>query len=177
MSNSAPADRIRTRHVVVMGVSGSGKSTVAQGIGEAMNLPFAEADRFHPQGNIDKMSQGIPLTDDDRYPWLRDLAAWMATQAQQGQSTVMACSALRRQYRDILRHGPPEVHFVHLAGDLEVIAQRMAARQDHFMPVSLLQSQFDTLEPLEADAAGVALELRHTPEELIDEAVAWLRER
>ena len=123
------------------------------------------------------MSQGIPLTDDDRYPWLRDLAAWMATQAQQGQSTVMACSALRRQYRDILRHGPPEVHFVHLAGDLEVIAQRMAARQDHFMPVSLLQSQFDTLEPLEADEAGVALDLRHTPEELIDEAVAWLRER
>ena len=106
MSNSGPADRSGSRHVVVMGVSGSGKSTVAQGIGEAMNLPFAEADRFHPQGNIDKMSQGIPLTDDDRYPWLRDLAAWMATQAQQGQSTVMACSALRRQYRDILRHGP-----------------------------------------------------------------------
>ncbi|GAA1791133.1 MAG: gluconokinase [Actinobacteria bacterium] len=172
-----PESRIRTRHVVVMGVSGCGKSTVAKGVAEAMNLPFAEADRFHPEENVAKMAAGIPLNDDDRYPWLRDLSAWMATQAAQGQSTTMACSALKREYRDILRAGPPELCFIHLNGPMEVIAERMAARTDHFMPVSLLASQFEALQPLEPDEVGVVLDLRKTPEELIDEAATWLRDR
>ena len=165
-----------TRHIVVMGVSGCGKSTVAEGVAEILDLPFAEADRFHPKSNIEKMSSSIPLTDEDRYPWLRELAAWMTEQSGEGRSTVMACSALRREYRDILRTGPPSVEFVHLHGPMEVIAARMAERE-HFMPGSLLQSQFDTLEDLEPDEDGVVLDLRKSAEELIDEAVAWLRAR
>ncbi|WP_345202433.1 gluconokinase [Fodinibacter luteus] len=167
----------RTRHIVVMGVSGSGKSTVAEGISTAMGLPFAEADRFHPEANIAKMSAGIPLTDADRWPWLSDLAAWMATQAREGQSTVMACSALRRAYRDVLRSGPPEVQFVHLDGPVELIAARMSARPDHFMPASLLASQVRTLEPLGADEDGVVLDLRHDPQTLVEQAVEWLAHR
>ena len=164
----------RTRHVVVMGVSGCGKSTVALGISHALGLPFAEADRFHSESNVAKMSAGTPLTDADRRPWLADLAAWMAAQAREGQSTVMACSALRRAYRDILRHGPPRVQFVHLDGPTELIAARMSARPDHFMPASLLESQVATLEPLEADEEGVVLDLREDPDTLVAEAVRWL---
>ena len=164
----------RTRHVVVMGVSGCGKSTVAVGISEAVGLPFAEADRFHPETNIAKMSAGTPLTDADRRPWLADLAAWMAAQAREGQSTVMACSALKRSYRDLLRHGPPEVQFVHLDGPAALIGARMSARPDHFMPASLLESQMATLEPLQPDEDGVTLDLRQDPETLVDEAVAWI---
>ncbi|MBR7744633.1 gluconokinase [Phycicoccus sp. BSK3Z-2] len=157
-----------------MGVSGCGKSTVAQGISDAVGLPFAEADRFHPETNIAKMSAGTPLTDADRRPWLAELAAWMAAQAREGQSTVMACSALRRSYRDILRHGPPQVQFVHLDGPADLIAARMSARPDHFMPPALLESQVATLEPLEPDEDGVVLDLRRDPETLVDEAVRWL---
>lgn len=166
-----------TLHVVVMGLSGCGKSTVAEGISTAMGLPFAEADRFHPAGNVAKMSAGIPLTDADRWPWLSDLSAWMAAQAAEGRSTVMACSALRRAYRDVLRSGPPAVQFVHLDGPVELIAARMSARADHFMPASLLASQMATLEPLEADEDGVVLDLRHDPDTLVEEAVAWLSGR
>lgn len=162
-----------TRHIVVMGVSGCGKSTVAQGIADRLGLVMGEADEFHPQANIDKMTAGTPLTDEDRWPWLRDLSAWMAAQAQEGRSTVVACSALRRAYRDVLREGPPSLILVHLAGPMEVIAQRMAARE-HFMPPSLLQSQFDTLEALEADQGGIVLDLGRPADDLIDEAVHWL---
>ncbi|MEO6791294.1 MAG: gluconokinase [Ornithinibacter sp.] len=171
-----PAAVPPTRHVIVMGVSGCGKSTIAVGIAEAMSLPFAEADRFHPEANVAKMAAGVPLTDEDRWPWLSDLSAWMASQADLGQSTVMACSALRRPYRDLLRSGPPSVDFVHLAGPMEVVEERMRAREGHFMPTSLLRSQFDTLEPLEADERGVVLDLRASPEDLVEQAVAWLTE-
>ncbi len=165
----------RTRHVIVMGVSGCGKSTVAAGVGAAMDLPFAEADRFHPAANIAKMEAGTPLVDADRWPWLGELSGWMAAQAREGHSTVMACSALRRSYRDLLRSGPPSLDFIHLDGPLEVISERMSGRAGHFMPVSLLQSQFDTLEPLGADESGVVLDVRRPPEALVAEAVAWLR--
>ena len=164
----------RTRHVVVMGVSGCGKSTVAQGISDALGLPFAEADRFHSPENVAKMAEGTPLDDNDRRPWLTELSAWMAAQAREGQSTVMACSALRRAYRDILRHGPPEVQFVHLDGPTELISARMSARPDHFMPASLLESQMAALEPLQPDEDGVVLDLRQSPDTLVDEAVRWL---
>lgn len=163
-----------TRHVIVMGVSGCGKSTIAVGIAEAMNLPFAEADRFHSEANVAKMAAGHPLTDSDRWPWLRDLSAWMASQADLGQSTVMACSALRRSYRDLLRSGPPSMDLIHLAGPIEVVEERMRAREGHFMPTSLLRSQYDTLEPLGPDERGVVLDLRDTPDHLVTRAVAWL---
>ena len=166
-----------TLHVVVMGVSGCGKSTVAEGISAAMGLPFAEADRFHPAGNVEKMRAGIPLTDEDRWPWLSELAAWMADRAAEGRSTVMACSALRRAHRDVLRSGPPQVHFVHLDGPAEVVVARMSTRAGHFMPASLLTSQVATLEPLEADEEGVVLDLRHDPDTLVAQAVAWLSRR
>ncbi len=163
-----------TRHVVVMGVSGSGKTTVATGIAAATGFTFAEADEFHPAANVAKMAAGQPLTDDDRWPWLAELATWMADRAAAGESTVMACSALRRSYRDVLRAGPPSVDFVLVDGSAQVIRQRMAAREGHYMPVSLLDSQIATLEPLQADESGVALDVALTPQELVRRAVEWL---
>jgi len=161
-----------TQHAVVMGVSGSGKSTIAVLIAERVDWVFADADSFHPPANIEKMRVGIPLTDADRRPWLLALAEWMAEQSEQGNSTVLACSALRRSYRDLLS-GRTEVGFIHLHGPAELIEARMKAR-DHFMPPSLLTSQFATLEELQEDEVGVVLDLQRSPEELVDAAVDWL---
>lgn len=175
MGDGAGARKVApTRHIIVMGVSGCGKSTIAVGIAEAMELPFAEADRFHPEANVAKMAAGTPLTDQDRWPWLSDLSAWMASQADLGQSTVMACSALKRSYRDLLRSGPPSLDLVHLAGPMEVVEARMAAREGHFMPTSLLRSQYDALEPLQPDERGVVLDLQDPPDHLVSRAVEWL---
>lgn len=161
-----------TQHAVVMGVSGSGKSTIAVLVAERLGWVFADADSFHPVANIEKMRSGIPLTDADRRPWLLALADWMAEQDRKGNSTVLACSALRRSYRDLLS-GRTEVDFIHLHGPLELIESRMRAR-DHFMPPSLLASQFSTLEKLQEDERGIQLDLARTPEQLVDEAVDWL---
>lgn len=166
-----------TTHLVVMGVSGSGKTTVAEGVVERTGWVLAEADTFHPQANIDKMASGTPLSDEDRWPWLRDLAAWMAGHGTKGESTVITCSALKRVYRDVLREdvaaleGAHRVVFAHLGGSAEVIAQRLEGRQGHFMPASLLQSQIDTLEDLDPDEDGVRLDLTATPTELIDQVM------
>ncbi len=162
------------RHVVVMGVSGSGKTTVAQGIADATGMVFAEADQFHSEANVAKMRAGQPLSDADRRPWLESLAAWMAGAHARGQSTVVACSALRRAYRDVLRTGPPTVDFVHLAGPVDLVRDRMASREGHYMPASLLDSQLRTLEPLEPDESGVVLDLTDSPEELVAQAVSRL---
>lgn len=164
-----------TRHVIVMGVSGSGKTTVAEAIAARCGLEFADADGFHPPANVAKMEAGQPLTDEDRWPWLRELASWMAQRSAAGVSTIMACSALRRAYRDLLRDGPPSLDFVHLDGPADVIRDRMADRKGHFMPTSLLESQLRTLEPLQSDEAGVVLDLRDPVDELADQAVAALR--
>lgn len=167
-----------TTHVVVMGVSGSGKTTVALGIVDRTGWVFAEADEFHPQANIDKMASGTPLTDEDRWPWLRDLAAWMAEHGARGEDTVITCSALKRSYRDVLRAdvaalgGGHRVVFAHLHGSAEVIADRLKDRKGHFMPASLLQSQIDTLEDLDADEDGVVLDPTTSPQELIDQVMA-----
>jgi gluconokinase len=158
-----------------MGVSGSGKTTVARGLADALDLSFAEADDFHPPENVEKMRHGIPLTDADREPWLRELASWMAARAEEGRSTVMACSALRRTYRDVLRTGPPSVDFIHLDGPPAIIRERMIRRKGHFMPASLLDSQEAVLEPLEEDESGVVLDLSRPPDDLVAEAVAWIR--
>lgn len=163
-----------TRHVVVMGVSGSGKSAVARGIRDALGLAFAEADLFHSPAHIARMAAGEPLTGADRRPWLVDLAAWMRLQSVEGRSTVMACSALARSSRDLLRYGPPEVWFIHLAGPTVLIDARMAARKGHLMPASLLASQVATLEPLEADEVGVVLDLRDGSAALVGQSIRWM---
>jgi gluconokinase len=163
-----------TRHVVVMGVSGSGKTTVAHGIAAATGLLFAEADDFHSRASVEKMRAGIPLEDEDRWPWLQDLAAWMAERAAEGRSTVIACSALRRAYRDVLAAGPPTIDFVHLDGHVEVIRDRMSSRSGHYMPASLLDSQVATLEPLQPDESGIELDVSLPPEELVAQAVRGL---
>lgn len=172
-----------TTHVVVMGVSGSGKTTVAEGIVERTGWVFAEADAFHPQANIDKMASGTPLTDEDRWPWLRDLSAWMADHGSKEVDTVITCSALKRVYRDVLRADVAglgaghRVVFAHLDGSAAVIAARLEGRQGHFMPASLLQSQIDTLEDLDPDEDGVVLDLGARPEVLIEEALAKVTPR
>jgi gluconokinase len=147
---------------------------VAQGISRATGLVFAEADQFHSDANVAKMRAGQPLDDADRAPWLEALAAWMTAEDARGRSTVIACSALRRAYRDVLRAGPPTLDFAHLDGPAEVVRQRMATREGHYMPASLLDSQLRTLEPLEPDESGVVLDLTHSPDELVAEAVSAL---
>ncbi|MFY1691353.1 gluconokinase [Plantactinospora sp. WMMB782] len=163
-----------TRHVVVMGVSGSGKTTVAKGIGAATGLTFAEADEFHPESNVALMRAGTPLGDGHRWPWLRELAGWMAERAAEGISTVLACSALRRSYRDVLRQGPPSVDFVFLDGSAEVIRERLSRRAGHYMPASLLDSQIATLERPGPDERVHILDIAATPEELVEAAVESL---
>ncbi|HVQ49282.1 MAG TPA: gluconokinase [Mycobacterium sp.] len=143
--------------IVVMGVSGSGKSTVGAALAQRVHVPFADADDFHPEANVAKMSVGQALNDDDRYPWLETIGDWLADHC--GKGGVMSCSALKRTYRDQLRKHCPEVHFLHLSGSPEVIGHRQASRPGHFMPASLLASQFDTLEPLEADEHGVVIDV------------------
>jgi len=162
------------QHLVVMGVAGSGKTTVAQGIARRLGRTFAEADDFHPATNVAKMAAGTPLTDEDRAPWLAELAAWVTAQDRAGRDTVVTCSALRRTYRDVLRTAEGDVRFVHLAGDPALIGDRMAQRTDHFMPVALLPSQLATLEPLEDDEPGVVVPIGGTPDEVVDEALRAL---
>ncbi len=157
-----------------MGVSGCGKSTVARGLADALGLTFADADAFHPPENVARMRAGTPLDDEARMPWLRVLAAWMAEQASCGGATVLACSALTRAYRDVLREGPPGVAFVHLDGPVEVVAERVAGRAGHFMPSSLVASQAATLEPLAPEEEGLVLDLREDPEVLVGRAAQWV---
>jgi carbohydrate kinase (thermoresistant glucokinase family) len=154
----AATDAEDTRHLVVMGVTGVGKSAVAGRLAEELDLAFAEGDDFHPLTNVSKMTQGIPLTDDDRWPWLESLASWTRQQAKDGRSTVLTCSALRRAYRDVLRRGAVDTFFVHLVGSEELIQRRMSDRE-HFMPVELLRSQLDALEPLEPDEQGAEIDV------------------
>jgi len=162
------------RHIVVMGVSGCGKSTVARRLAERTGFLFADADDYHSDENVERMRRGVPLNDADRIPWLNRLAWWLAHQDRLGRSTVLACSALRRKYRDILRSGVPRLEFVHLDGPMHVIQLRLAHRAGHYMPASLLESQYDALEPLQPDEHGIVLELARTPDELADQAIQQL---
>lgn len=156
--------------VVVMGVTGCGKTTVGAALAQRLHVPFADADDFHPQANVDKMSAGIPLGDDDRAPWLAKVAAWVAEH--HGTGAVLGCSALKKSYRDRLRAGNEDLFFVHLYGDRDVIARRVAGRPGHFMPASLVDSQYATLEPLTADEAGVTLDVDLGVDDLVDAATA-----
>ncbi|MFI9305293.1 gluconokinase [Streptomyces triculaminicus] len=159
--------------VVVMGTAGTGKTTVGPLVAAALGVPYAEGDDFHPAANIAKMSAGVPLDDDDRAPWLDAVGAWAGSQA--GAGGVVSCSALKRAYRDRLRAAAPGIVFLHLTGDRELIAARMAARQGHFMSARLLASQFATLEPLEDDEAGVAVDVTPEAAVIAERAVVALR--
>lgn len=161
-------------HLVVMGVAGSGKTTVAGMLAERLGVDVAEADEFHPQANIDKMSAGTPLTDADRAPWLAAIRDWLTGETDAGRSAVVTCSALKRSYRDVLRGAHGRVRFVHLDGSPELLADRMAHRSGHFMPPTLLPSQLATLEPLEGDEDGIRIDVAAAPEEIVDTVLAWL---
>ncbi len=162
------------QHLVVMGVAGCGKTTVGQGIADALGWPFAEGDLDHPRANVDKMAAGIPLTDDDRWPWLRILAGRIAAEEAAGRCSVLACSALRRAYRDVLRTGGRRVRFVHLHGPVEVLQARITARQGHFFPAGLLASQLAALEPLGPDEDGIIVDVSLTPPEQITDSLRQL---
>jgi gluconokinase len=157
-----------------MGVAGSGKTTVAALLAERLGWPTAEADEFHPAANVAKMAAGTPLTDDDRWPWLRAIATWIGEQDDAGRSSIVTCSALKRAYRDVLAAAPGRVRFVHLAGDASLIAERMGHRTGHFMPTALLPSQFATLEPLEPDEDGVTVTVDAPPATVADEVLRAL---
>jgi carbohydrate kinase (thermoresistant glucokinase family) len=162
-------------HLVVMGVSGTGKSTVAKALQQSLGWPFAEGDDLHPPANVAKMAAGIPLEDADRWPWLDAIAAWTAAQAAQGHSTIVTCSALHRAYRDRLREAAAGTRFVHLTGSPELLAERMGARKDHFMPPSLLTSQLETLEPLQPDEPGVVVDVAGTTKAIVNDVLTNLR--
>jgi gluconokinase len=155
--------------IVVMGVSGSGKSTVGAALAQRLRVPFADADDFHPPANIAKMTAGHALDDDDRYPWLEAIGDWLAEHADGG---VMSCSALKRKYRDQLRRHCAGVRFLHLSGAEDVSARRQASRPGHFMPATLLASQFETLEPLDADEHGISIDVDQSIDSIIDTYVA-----
>jgi gluconokinase len=160
--------------IVVMGVSGSGKTTVARGIADATGWLMAEGDDFHPPENVAKMRSGRPLDDEDRWPWLRRVAEWIGEHERSGTSSVVTCSALKRSYRDLLRHGHPSVRFCLLEADVDVIRDRIEHRSGHYMPASLLDSQVATLEPLQPDEDGVRVDVSQGTGRVLREALSGL---
>jgi carbohydrate kinase (thermoresistant glucokinase family) len=152
-----------------MGVSGSGKSTVGAALARRLGVPYVDADTLHPPANIAKMAAGEPLSDDDRHPWLDKVGEWLAAHRDGG---VASCSALKRQYRDQLRGHCGSAEFLHLNGSPELIGARLAARPGHFMPAALLRSQFDALEPLGADEAGVTVDVGRDVDAILDAIIA-----
>jgi gluconokinase len=160
-----------TTAIVVMGVSGAGKSTVAEKLATRLNWPLIEGDSLHPPANIAKMSQGIPLDDDDRLPWLKAIAARIDSARQAHQPIIVTCSALKRSYRETLEDGHDDVGFVYLQGSKELIAQRLAARTNHFMPPGLLDSQFATLQEPAADEPSIDVAIDAAPDDIVNSIV------
>jgi gluconokinase len=158
--------------LIVMGVSGSGKSTIAGGLAERLGWTFEDGDRFHPPGNVAKMSAGDPLTDEDRWPWLQAIADEIGRVCRAGGHLVVACSALKRAYRDVLVGDRGDVRFVFLEGSQALIAGRLARRKGHFMPPGLLDSQFKTLEPPQADEQAITVSIDAPVETIVDNIVA-----
>jgi carbohydrate kinase (thermoresistant glucokinase family) len=157
-----------------MGVSGSGKTTVASQLARRLHWRFAEGDAFHPAANVAKMRDGIPLTDEDRWPWLDAIAAWIDSCRAANQRCVLTCSALKRVYRERLAHGHDDVWFVFLKGEYGLVARRMAERKGHYMPLALLQSQFDTLEEPSPGETALVVSIEAPAEEIVAEIVAAL---
>ena len=164
-----------TTIAIVMGVSGSGKTTVAVMLADALGVAFLEGDELHPRSNVEKMRSGTPLTDEDRWPWLRAIAARIDEWRTAGKAGVVTCSALKRAYRDILIGDRPEVRLVYLKGSHRLIHDRMAARHEHFMPVGLLDSQFSTLEEPGPDERPIVVDVGGTPEQIVADILRQLR--
>ena len=160
--------------VVVMGVAGSGKTTVAARLAERMGSAFQEGDALHPPENVAKMSAGTPLDDRDRAPWLARIAACIDGWRAAGKGGVVTCSALKQAYRDVIVGDRPEVRLVHLAGSRDLIGQRLGARRGHFMPPALLDTQFATLEPPVVDDRTLVIDVGPTPDEIVETIVTWL---
>lgn len=156
---------------VVMGVSGSGKSVIGSRLARALGLEFVEGDAYHSPGNVSRMSAGIPLTDEDRQAWLVAIATRLDAARRAGVGLVVSCSALKRSYRDVLRAGSADVQFVYLEGDRALIEQRLADRRGHFMPSSLLDSQFAILEPPSADEDAWVCDISQPPDVIVDHLV------
>ncbi|AOZ49503.1 gluconokinase [Chromobacterium vaccinii] len=165
---------MKNGNIVVMGVAGCGKSSVGRLLAEAIGASFIEGDSFHPPENIARMRAGIPLDDDDRASWLANLAGKLRQGRESGEPMVLACSALKRRYRDVLRGGDPGLRFVHLFGDKALIAERMRERSGHFMPESLLDSQFRDLEAPGADEAAIPCDVALPPDALLRRILAEL---
>jgi carbohydrate kinase (thermoresistant glucokinase family) len=167
----------RPTALIFMGVSGSGKSTIAAGVAEKLGLQMLEGDDLHPAANIAKMSAGTPLTDEDRWPWLRIIAGKIAAWRQNGMEGIVTCSSLRRSYRDVLRAGHDDVLFVYLNGSRALLLDRMQHRTRHFMPASLLDTQLATLEEPGADEAAVTIEMGPPPDEVVTNVLKALAAR
>jgi len=166
MDAGRPSDEVAV--IVVMGVSGCGKSTIASMLAHRLGWIYEDGDWFHPKSNIEKMHHGEPLDDADRWPWLHAIADWIDATRRSGDRGIVACSALKRAYRDILVGERRDVRLVFLQGDRELIARRIAARADHFMPPGLLDSQFETLEPPTADERPIVVSIVPHPREIVE---------
>ena len=161
--------------LIVMGVAGSGKSTIAEKLAERMGWRYEDGDKFHPASNVAKMSAGHPLTDEDRWPWLKAIADEIDRACKAGEDVVIACSALKHSYRDVLVHGRDDVRIVYLRGTQELIASRLSQRKGHFMPPGLLASQFKTLEPPDPDENSLTVSIDASVEEIVDNILGQLR--
>ena len=168
-------DTTRPCALVVMGVSGSGKSTVADRLAARLGWRYEDGDKFHPPANVAKMSAGQPLTDEDRWPWLQAIADEIDRLAAAGQRAVMACSALKRAYRDILVHGRNDIRIVFLNGTQDLIADRLATRKEHFMPPGLLASQFKTLEPPQPGERPITVSIDAPVGTIVDDIIRQLK--
>ena len=160
--------------LIVMGPSSIGKTTTAELLSRKLQWEFAEGDTFHPPANIEKMSAGTPLDDADRQPWLEKIRDWINEKAEAGSNVVLTCSALKRSYREILNGARADVRFVELVADKKLVAERMAQRKGHFMPPSLLESQFATLEDLHDDENGIKITVDAPPETVVERALTGL---
>lgn len=169
--------RMHIPAIVLMGVSGSGKSTVGARLSAALGVPFVDGDDLHPDGNREKMRAGHPLGDDDRWPWLARIGELIDAGVAEGHGTIVACSALKRIYRDRLRRRSPELLFVHLDGNPELLASRLTAREHEYMPVSLLASQLATLEPFAPEERGMVVDIAHGPDDIVATIARALRSR
>jgi gluconokinase len=160
--------------LVVMGVSGSGKTTIANELSRQLGWEFEDGDWFHPAANVEKMHSGVALTDGDRWPWLRAIARWIDEARAAGRHGIVACSALKRRYRDILVGDRADVRLIYLKGDASLIARRIATRHEHFMPTRLLASQFETLEEPGPDEHPITVSIAPSPREIVAQIIAEL---
>ncbi|PYI64539.1 carbohydrate kinase [Arthrobacter livingstonensis] len=174
MSGRIPESSIEPQVLVLMGVSGCGKTTVGALLASRYGWDFEEGDGLHPQSNVDKMHAGHPLNDEDRWPWLEKVAAWIEGQLDAGKNGIITCSALKRSYRDILNRRSSGVVFIYLAGNSETIAARLAVRHGHFMPPSLLASQFEALEEPASDEPFIRIDIGPQPQKIVQEIIDGL---